>query len=402
MKIGVSISLKDVNESIWTNGLKLNIFYFIHMLTHSTKNYDVYLLNVNKIDVPETLPKHFDGVKLRYFDDAYSEMDLLVAMGSQMKWDLVEEFKKDKNKKVISYKCGNNYILGVEKFLFHEGFKTTEYENEDLYDEVWYVPQQHETCQGYFSTLHRTNALAVPFIWHYKFLKNSILDIEKGFKSGHYKKDYRYQIGKEKKNVAIMEPNINVVKFCLIPIFVCEESYRSEGKENIENVYIFGGDKLNKKQNFVQLIKKLDLGKDKMITAESRYQTPYILSQHADVIVSHQLLNPLNYLYLDAVYMGYPILHNAPLCKDLGYYYEGSNTKEGGKMLNYILKHHDENIEEYDKRNDQVLNRYFAENEELISMYDLLIDNLFNNTPNTYLEYNPETNLYKNSNANQN
>jgi len=357
MKIGVSISLKDVNESIWTNGLKLNIFYFIHMLTHSTKNYDVYLLNVNKIDVPETLPKHFDGVKLRYFDDAYSEMDLLVAMGSQMKWDLVEEFKKDKNKKVISYKCGNNYILGVEKFLFHEGFKTTEYENEDLYDEVWYVPQQHETCQGYFSTLHRTNALAVPFIWHYKFIKNSILDIEKGYKSGHYKKDFRYQIGKEKKNIAIMEPNINVVKFCLIPIFVCEESYRSEGKENIENVYIFGGDKLNKKQNFVQLIKKLD--------------------------------------------MGYPILHNAPLCKDLGYYYEGSNTKEGGKMLNYILKHHDENIEEYDKRNDQVLNRYFAENEELISMYDLLIENLFNNIPNTYLEYNPETNLYKNSNANQ-
>jgi hypothetical protein len=393
MKIGVSISLKDYNESIWTNGMKLNILYFIHMLQHSKKNYDVYLLNVNNIEIPEKLPVHFDGVKIKLFDESYHEMDLLIAMGSQMRWDYVEKFKQDKNKKVISYKCGNNYIIGAEKFLFQDGFKTTEFENEDQYDEVWYVPQQHESCYGYFSTLHRTTALAVPFVWHYKFLKNSLTEIQKGFINGKYKKDHRYIIGKEKKNIGILEPNLNIVKFCLLPIFISEESYRSEGKEYIDNVFVAGSERLNKKQNFVQLIKKLDLGKDKKITSESRYQTPFLLSQYIDVLVCHQILNPLNYLYLDATYMGYPVLHNAELCKDLGYYYEGSNTVEGGKMLNYILKEHDKNIEEYDKRNDKVLNRYFAENEDVIKTYDLLIENLFNGISNGYLKYNPETNL---------
>ena len=82
------------------------------------------------------------------------------------------------------------------------------------------------------------------------------------------------------------------------------------------------------------------------------------------------------------------------MCKDLGYYYEGSDTVEGAKMLDWILTEHDNNIEEYDKRNDLVLQRYHADNEELITTYDRLIENLWNGGNNN-LEYNPETNLYR-------
>ena len=112
-------------------------------------------------------------------------------------------------------------------------------------------------------------------------------------------------------------------------------------------------------------------------------------------LVCHQILNPLNYIYLDAAYMGYPVLHNAPLCKDLGYYYEGSNTVEGAKQLNNILKNHDNNIDEYNERNDKVLWRYYADNPELVGAYDKLIHNLFNGG-NKGLKYDPKTNLYKN------
>jgi hypothetical protein len=31
---------------------------------------------------------------------------------------------------------------------------------------------------------------------------------------------------------------------------------------------------------------------------------------------------------LDAAFLGYPVLHNASLCKDLGYYYENGDTKQ--------------------------------------------------------------------------
>jgi hypothetical protein len=393
MKIGITISLETVTESIWTNGIKLNILYLIETLKKSKKNYEIYLLNMKNIEIPENLPTHFNGINLKYFNDVYEEMDLLIAMGSQVYSSQIKKFKSHPNKKFISYKCGNNYVLTTEKILFTSGFTTTEYTNEQDYDEVWYVPQQHETNYGYYKTFHRTNAIQVPFLWHYKFLKNSLTEISNGYKNEKYKKNWQYDIGKKKKTIGIMEPNLNIVKFCLIPLFIVEESYRGKQKDNIDSVLIANGLSINKKQNFISLIKNLDLYRDKKISVESRYQTAYFLTQHIDILVSHQILNPLNYLYLDAAYMGYPIIHNAKLCKDLGYYYEDSNTEEGKKLLDYVLTEHDNNIDEYDKRNDIVLQRYFAENEEIVNQYDLLIENLFNNTPNTYLKYNPDTNL---------
>jgi hypothetical protein len=143
------------------------------------------------------------------------------------------------------------------------------------------------------------------------------------------------------------------------------------------------------------LIKTFDLYKDGKVTGEGRYQTAFVLSQYVDILVCHQVLNPLNYLYLDAAFLGYPVLHNAPLCKDLGYYYEGSDTVEGSKQLNYILTEHDNNLTEYHERNDKVLQRYHADNEMLVETYDKMIYNLFNGG-NKHLIYNPKTNLYDN------
>ena len=97
---------------------------------------------------------------------------------------------------------------------------------------------------------------------------------------------------------------------------------------------------------------------------------------------------------MDAVFLGYPVLHNAPMCKDLGYYYEGSDTIKAAKKLDYILTKHDKNIEKYDEQNDKVLQRYHADNEDIVKTYDKLIENLFNGG-NYGLTYNPKTNLYK-------
>jgi hypothetical protein len=177
---------------------------------------------------------------------------------------------------------------------------------------------------------------------------------------------------------------------------IAEESYRtSEGRKRIEKLRITNATTVSKHREFMSIIETFDLYKEGKISAESRYQTAFMLTQHLDVLICHQILNPLNYLYLDAVFLGYPVLHNAPMCKDLGYYYEGSDTIAGAKQLDYILTEHDKNIEAYDERNDKVLQRYHADNMDVVRTYDKLIENLFNGG-NHGLEYNPDTNLYDN------
>ena len=42
LKIGITIGLKDPKESIWTNGMKINILALAKLLMKSEKNYDVY------------------------------------------------------------------------------------------------------------------------------------------------------------------------------------------------------------------------------------------------------------------------------------------------------------------------------------------------------------------------
>ena len=394
IKIGITIGLKDNKESIWTNGIKQNILMLTRLLKNSEKQYDVYLLNTIDVDW-STKPSYLQDVEICNFRDKYEDMDMLIVMGAQINKSEIEKFKSKPNKKIIAYKCGNNYIITAENILFKED-ENKIYQFDEAYDEIWYIPQQHETNSGYYHTLYRSKAFIVPFIWHHQYLLEALVDIEKGYKKGTFKKDYRYNIGKEKKRLGVMEPNLNMVKFCLIPSMIAEESYRGEiGKEHIDKLMLTNSEKVAKHKEFMGMIRTFDLFKDKKITSESRYQTAFILTQHIDVLICHQILNPLNYIYLDAAYMGYPVLHNAPMCKDLGYYYEGSDTVDGAKQLDYILTEHDKNIDAYNERNDKVLMRYHADNMELVGVYDKLIHNLFNGG-NHDLKYNQDTNLYDN------
>lgn len=391
LKIGITLGLKSIDESIWTNGIKLNVLILAKMLKKSSKKYQVCLLNTTKLDFTKK-PDYLKDIDIHYFNDKYEDMDLIITMGAQVDDQLLVKFKEKQNKKVIAYKCGNNYILTAENVLFRPS-EDKPFQYETTYDEIWYIPQQHETNYGFYRTLYRTNAIMVPFVWDSHFLFEGLIDIERGYKSGKYKKGYKYNDTKKEKVIGIMEPNLNIVKFSLIPAMIAEQAYRTRiGKERIEKLMITNSDMVAKHKEFLSIIKTFDMFKDGKIFAEKRYQTAYILTQYIDVLVSHQLLNPLNYLYLDAAYMGYPVLHNAPLCKDLGYYYEGSDTIDGAKKLNYILTEHDKNLAEYDYRNKQVLKRYSLENEELVANYDRLINNLYNGT-NVDMLYDAQKNL---------
>jgi len=393
MKIGITLALKDNQESIWTNGIKLNVLILTKLLKLSKKNYEVCILNTINVDWSKK-PYYLNEIDIYNFNEKFMDMDLIIVMGAQVHEDDLKKFKETKNKKVISYKCGNNYILHVEDTLFKEE-KTSFYERD--YDEIWYIPQQHENNQGYYHTLYRTDTVIVPFLWDSGYLLESLNEVDGSFNRGAFTKDSKYNPNKEKKVIGIMEPNLNIVKYALIPTMIAEESYRTEiGKNKIGKVMITNGMALGTNKHFMSIIGTFDLKRDNKITAESRYQTSFIVSQHFDIVISHQLMNPLNYLYMDIAYMGYPVLHNAYMCKDLGYYYEGSSTVEGAEMLNWILENHDNNIEQYDEKNKKVLERYSITNPKLIDAYDMLIENLFNGKGNKNLSFDVMTNNYLN------
>ena len=63
------------------------------------------------------------------------EMDLIIVMGAQIFDYQLETFKRSgPNKKVVSYKCGNNYVIHMENILFKPS-ENKSFQYEKQYDE---------------------------------------------------------------------------------------------------------------------------------------------------------------------------------------------------------------------------------------------------------------------------
>ena len=372
-KIGITFSPPDTALGMFSNGIRQNVLFFNELLNNI--GYDVDLIIPEKsITIINSL-YGFDSGKYKYSklsDILSKKYDLIVQFGLELSEEVLIKLK-NKGTKLVSYHCGNDYIYDMENALHGDTLRQPQYSKlkHSIFNQIWSIPQMTNTNQYYWQTLYKTECVEVPFIWSPLAIENYEEDCVKNNLG-----DLKYKT-KEKNNIAIFEPNVNVFKWALPALLVCENSYNLEN--NIDHIYITNIQN-NKKFNikfFNDLIKSLDLYKQKKISVESRYNSLIFMSKYANIAVSHQWENPLNYLYLDLAWMGWPIIHNAYLCKDVGYFYEEFNYKMGGEILNDVIRNHDSNHKEYLEKNRKIINRYLPTNIILQEKYKELIENLF-------------------------
>ena len=357
IKIGITISHFKTLQSLFSNGILQNTIFFYDLLTNIGK-YDVYfIVDGNDNDYLNEM-KYKQVQNTNIFEEGFN---IIFTVSLRLRLDQYMLLKKNGTKNIF-YNCGNLFILESESCLYN-GNREHLYQKFSIFDECWNIPQHFNTNHHYLKTMLRCNIIQVPFIWSPKLIDNE---------ENKYKK--RTQI----KSLAIFEPNISIIKWSFPPLLVCENAYRAfdgENKDKIKNVYIMSiNDTKNfNKDKFGKLVDCLDLGMDNKITIENRHRSLYIMSNYADIAVSHTWENYLNYLYFDIAWMGWPIVHNGKLCKEVGYYYDEFNYEEGGRILKDVILHHDENADEYLERNRSYLQQYLPTNVELQKKYEDLI-----------------------------
>jgi len=84
------------------------------------------------------------------------------------------------------------------------------------------------------------------------------------------------------------------------------------------------------------------------------------------------------------------------MINDAGYYYHGNSIVSCARLLKLAIASHDQNIESYNKRSEEVLTRYTVYNDGLLETYKKLIENAI--SPDTHQigsTYDWQTNLYK-------
>lgn len=118
--------------------------------------------------------------------------------------------------------------------------------------------------------------------------------------------------------------------------------------------------------------------RDGVLSVEGRYKMPDFLTRYTDIVVAHQWENGLNYAYNDALYGGYPFVHNSTLLpKGVGYYYSGFDAFEGANVVLQVIENHDKHHEDYVKRANRFLETLLPDNPINIAIYEREILRLF-------------------------
>jgi len=378
MKIGITIGIQKPNDSMYKNGVNMNAIFL--QKTLSNLGNTAILLDTSQVikgDYQGQVPWNTKEHPTENYWKVYQDMDVIIQLGTSLPKEHIQKIKElDVNKKIVGYKCGNDYVIDMERSI-HPKEDNPHIVWDTMVDQIWYVPQQAYQNQDYYETIYRLDSkdvFAVPFVWDPMFIN-----------AEDRKRKYEPS---PNKRLCVYEPNMNVIKYAKIPIMIAERSYRSG--YNFDKINIYSGDRLMKnsyvksKHGWLNYLNLVHYDKDRdnatKIAFHNKFKVTDILYFN-DVVISHQWANPLNYAYLDAMYFEYPLIHNAELIQDAGYYYPDFKIGEGSKLLNWVIDNHDkpENIEAYRLRNSGVIERYTVNNPGVLNSYSMLLQDLVNN-----------------------
>ena len=366
LRIGITVGIASESETLWNNGIKQNAVFLAEALRHCPGVGPVTLVNTTQVPITPALPWDLQRWPTLPFDAVKDGLDVLIELGGQVSAQQTD-YIKSRGTRLVSYCCGFEYVHAMESVLFGRGSISPHLFVNQRYDAIWMIPQVAGISQGYFTALRRRPARVVPFVWDPVFLRE---------RSAAHANAGEYRPRGGPRRLTVMEPNIDIVKFCLYPVFIAEQAFRRR-PDLIGFLHVTNAERFAKESpEFVALMTKLDIVQAHKASFVGRHETPRFLAEMTDVVISHQWENPLNYFYLEVCWQGYPLVHNAHLVRDLGYYYPGNEVETGASQLLHAMQAHDESWEAYTRRQRELVARFLPGHPAVTSGYHRLLDGL--------------------------
>lgn len=371
-EINVAISLHISNKpgsSIWSNGAVQHTIFLYQLFKKIPYVKNVWL---GTYDAPEIQDKWLlDEIRgdIVPMASIIQDVDLLVEMSRFTNEDDLKAVRKNGGR-AVSYKFGNDYSMTVESLCFEAHPEWVPNPKNLKMDAVWTNQQHMNTCKSFFEHLYHTKAVCVPHLWSPYFLEK---DLQSNPTS---QAGWPCQSLGDRYKISIFEPNINVLKTTLFPFLIAAAFYDSN-KESLSNILMYNGGKIKDNRAFKRIVLETNAGKDRVASVEHRTSFVNAMGQNGGIVVSHQWENGLNYLYYEALYGGFALVHNSPFLKDVGYYYEGFDIDDGVQALARAVSEHNENLVTYREKANRFLSNFDPSDQLVIADYDREVRRLF-------------------------
>jgi hypothetical protein len=159
-----------------------------------------------------------------------------------------------------------------------------------------------------------------------------------------------------------------MVKTSLLPMLACEEAYRAQ-PGFLESLRVCNTLHLKEHLKFIQFAHALDVVNHGLASFEGRFAVYEFMANYGDCIISHHWENGQNYLYYEALYGGYPLIHNSEFIRDYGYYYPEFDSFAGGQAVLNAFATHDAQLDDYRQRAKKLLRTLDVSYPENIEIY---------------------------------
>lgn len=372
MKVGVLIN----NAAQFINGSEQQPQFVIEMLQNLGMPYQIYshkgkkdLCGIDRSDMfNETRLQLIDGADLTDIT-VFIMICHIVEDTSQLSIELKEKLK---GKKVVQFHCGNHCIFNAEDIVFNKHNVVRLLFN-SWFSESWVFPM-HFFAKDYYELLTKKPCRLMPYAWSPSLLCSYLLKnkLEISCKNKNYSQPL---------TLCCFEPNLNVTKNCQCPLLIMDSFYRKH-PERVKKCFIFCSRQLLEHKSFNDYLMFLDVFRAGILECYPRMAFPDIMKQMKQkdlnpVFISHQIFNDQNYLSLEALHLGYPILHNSPSLQNTGFFYDGFKLHEAVEKLETISEefHKDEFFSGYEARARKALEDVSTSNPKLLDQFHRLLMN---------------------------
>jgi hypothetical protein len=331
MNVGISL-LATENAHIWSSGLNQNLAFLVMLLRKSPLIDNIYLLNGGDSDqLPTGMDIALEGAALVRPQDVTHALDVVIEMGAQMPTPWLRHVRA-LGTKVVLFLVGQAYAAQIEYPIFARPGSPTF--SGSTWDEVWMLPQHVHSGMPLMRTLSRLPVYELPHIWSPIYLEQQAKAMRERGKIFGF--DPHTRVAPHPGwRVGIFEPNISVLKNSVIPMLACEHACRLQ-PDAIDRVMVLNTLHMKENQTFSQFALHLDITRLGKASYEPRVTFAECMAEFSlNAVVAHQWECELNYAYYDALYGGYPLVHNSDALKHagVGLYYPGFSATDGGRVL---------------------------------------------------------------------
>ena len=355
------------DDNLFSNGLFQNVFLLYRMF--DAMGYAPILIVHEKPKKLSNIPAGLRACRTIATEDIIKQpMPIIALIEIGMSIDpIVRKFIKMIGGKLCKLYLGNILNIDVETPIFYPGMHFSHHVVGEI-DRIWVSPHygQHAEYAAYINHIlppADLNDMIAPYVWDPCILT----------------KDWEQNLcwrprGEEEETFVIMEPNISIQKCAHLPLLILETWYRRnpawKGK-----IIVINGDRIEIIPHFKDnIMPSLTIFKDGLVKMESRSDIFSVLKKYPSAtFMLGQLNNEFNYMTLELMWAGFPVIHNALVWSEFGYSYKDADLEAGAARIDEIRSRHAERLETYKGHARLLAWRYSPYNPEVQARWERLL-----------------------------